>query len=251
MDLTGKVALITGAAGGMGAATALRLAGLGATVVGVDVVDDRGHEIFDSLGGSHRYYHLDVSDAAAWKVIVEKVVSDLGGLDIVHLNAGVMIRPAGVAGLDDPVQWLTAERYRRVMGVNADGVAFGLIATLPLLISRGGGDIIVTSSVAGISPLIIDPVYSMSKHASVGLVLSLAPVIEPQGVRLNAICPGAVDTGIVPPDMKPITRLSPPSFIADVVVEVLESVSAGGVWVAMSDEPKAVWRHSFAPLQEG
>jgi NAD(P)-dependent dehydrogenase (short-subunit alcohol dehydrogenase family) len=137
------------------------------------------------------------------------------------------------------------------MGVNADGVAFGLIATLPLLIARGGGDIIVTSSVAGISPLIIDPVYSMSKHASVGLVLSLAPVIEPQGVRLNAICPGAVDTGIVPPDMKPITRLSPPSFIADVVVEVLESVSAGGVWVAMSDDPKAVWRHSFAPLQEG
>jgi NAD(P)-dependent dehydrogenase (short-subunit alcohol dehydrogenase family) len=250
MDLTGKVAFITGAAGGVGAATAQRLAGLGATVVGADVVDERGRDILDGLGDGHRYCHLDVSDAAEWQGVVDNVVNDLGGLDIVHLNAGVMIRPAGVAGLDDPVQWLTAEGYRRVMGVNADGVAFGLMATLPHLEAQGGGDIIVTSSVAGISPLVLDPVYSMSKHALIGMVLSLAPLIEPRGVRLNAICPGGVDTGIVPPDLKGAIALSPPSFIADVVVDILESSTGGEVWVAMSDEPRAVWQHQFAPLQD-
>jgi NAD(P)-dependent dehydrogenase (short-subunit alcohol dehydrogenase family) len=235
MDLTGKVALITGASGGIGAATAERLSGLGATVVGTDVV-----------AGSR---HLDVTDPSAWTGLVKELVDEHGGVDIVHLNAGVMMRPPEVPGLDDPLPWLDVDRYRRVMAVNTDGVMFGLLAVLPALEARGGGDVIVTSSIAGLSPLPFDPPYAMSKHALVGLVISMGSVLEARGIRLNAICPGGINTGIVPADIKAMgaDALSPPSFIAGVVERVLESNAAGGIWVAMS-APDNVWQHEVPPL---
>jgi NAD(P)-dependent dehydrogenase (short-subunit alcohol dehydrogenase family) len=250
MDLMGKVAVITGGAGGMGGATANRLAGLGATVIGVDVADERGRALFDGLGAPHRYRHLDVSDSDAWEALIKEVVADFGGIDIIHLNAGAMLRPPDVPLMTDPLPWLTAQAYRRVMGVNADGVVFGLIASLPHLQARGGGDIIVTSSVNGIAQLNPDPAYAASKFGLIGLVLSLAPTLEPLGVRLNAVCPGAVDTHLVPPDMREIdgVHFSPSSFIADVVVQVLESSRTGEIWVAMSDQPGGVWQHHFAPI---
>jgi NAD(P)-dependent dehydrogenase (short-subunit alcohol dehydrogenase family) len=252
VDLSGRVACITGAAGGIGAATTRRLAALGATVVGVDIADQRGAELFATLGPPHRYCHLDVTDASAWTAIAASIVSDLGGLDIVHLNAGVMLRPPGASGLDDPLRWLTPERYRRVMSVNADGVVFGVVATVPHLERRGGGDLIITSSMAGLSPLELDPAYSMSKHALIGLTRSLAPVLLRRGVRLNAICPAGVDTPIVPPDVKASTpRWSPPSLVADVVVDVLAGGGAGEIWTAISDDPGGVWRHEFAPVRRG
>jgi NAD(P)-dependent dehydrogenase (short-subunit alcohol dehydrogenase family) len=250
IDLTGRVALITGAAGGLGAATARRLAELGATVVGVDVDDELGRRVLAGLGPPHRYVHLDVTDAAAWEALDERVLVELPSLDIVHLNAGVMLRPIGAPALDDPLLWLTADRYRRLMSVNADGVVFGLIATMGRLEAGGGGDIVVTSSLAGLGPLEIDPVYSMSKHALVGLVRSLAPVLAPRGIRLNAICPGGVDTAIVPPDLKAAgSRWSSPAFIAGVVADVLASGRSGEVWAAVADEPGGVWRHQFAPVE--
>lgn len=251
MDLTGKVALITGAAGGIGEATARSLAGLGATVVGVDVVDDRGEAIFRDLGAPHRYRHLDVTDEAAWGAVVKEVSGDLGGLDVVHLNAGVMLRPPDASLLDDPVQWMQADRYRRVLRINDDGVFFGVVASLPALEAHGGGDIVVTSSIAGISPFPPDPVYSMSKFALVGLVLSLAPMLVARGVRLNAVCPGGVDTPLIPADLKKMApeTLNPPSFIAGVVIQVLESGATGQLWVGMSSGPSGIWKYELAPLE--
>lgn len=249
MDLTGKVAVVTGAANGMGEATSERLAGLGATVVGVDVDDDRGEKVFAGLGAPHRYRHLDVGDLQQWEQLLAEVAEDLGGIDIVHLNAGVMLRPNGTPAFDDPMQWWTEAGYRRIMRVNVDGVAFGVMASVPHLEARGGGSIVVTSSMAGVTPLPIDPVYSMTKHGLVGLVVSLVGPLASRGININAILPGGIDTNIVPPDLRSIApKWNPPSFIADVVVSVLESGESGQLWLALSDGPGGVTRYEFAPV---
>lgn len=247
VDLSGKVALITGAAGGIGAATARRLAAAGATVVGADVLDPAGRELFDELGSPHRYVHLDVTDPAAWDDVIGNVVDVAGRLDIVHLNAGVMLRSRGAEISDDPLDHITAERIEQVFAINIEGVAFGVLAALGPL-AASGGDVIVTASIAGLVPYPADPVYAVSKHAVVALVSSFAPLLDARGVRINAICPGGIETDMAPPDVRARVRLSPPSFIADVVVGILDSPTSGSLYVAMSDEPGGVWRHQPAPL---
>ncbi len=249
-DLNGKVALITGAAGGIGAATARRLAALGATVVGADVLDDAGRAVFDELGAPHRYVHLDVTDSTAWDEVISDVVDVDGRLDIVHLNAGTMLRRRGESMSDDPFGHITAARLEQVFAININGVAFGLLAALDPL-AASGGDVIVTASIAGLMPYPADPVYAVSKHAVVAMVSNFAPLLEARGVRINAICPGGIETDMAPPDVKAAHRLSPPSFISDVVVDILDESTSGSVYVALSDEPGGVWRHESAPLRPG
>ncbi len=235
MDLTGKIALVTGAASGMGAATARSFASLGATVIGADVADQAGGELFAELGAPHRYLHLDVADADAWS----RAAADVERLDIAFLNAGVMTRPPEVPLLDDPIEWLAPNAFRKVMGVNVDGVGFGLGATIPLL-EIGGGDVVVTSSTAGVQPFEPDPIYSGSKYALIGLARSLTPWLAKRGIRINVICPHSILTGIIPKDLRerPDKKFSPPSYIADSVIRILESGETGRVWMARaSDEP--------------
>src|SRR6185369_5612037 len=99
--LQGKIALITGGAKGIGAATARRLARASATVWMADVDDGNGRELQQSLGAPHRYVHLDVTDPAAWKSLVADMTSAHGGIDIMFLNAGIMFRPRGAPALQD------------------------------------------------------------------------------------------------------------------------------------------------------
>jgi len=123
-----------------------------------------------------------------------------------------------------------------VMGVNTDGVAYGIMAALPALAE--GGRIVVTASVAGLGPLVIDPTYAASKHALVGLVRSLAPTLAARGIGIDAICPGGVDTAIVPRDLREgrtPAAFAPASYIADAVVTVLGHGLPGGIWVAYSE----------------
>jgi NAD(P)-dependent dehydrogenase (short-subunit alcohol dehydrogenase family) len=249
MDLVGKVALVTGAARGIGWATVQRLAAEGATVVGLDVDDELGAARFDDLGAPHRYIHLDVGDAGEWERVVAAVVAETGGIDIVHLNAGISSRPRGVPALDDPFTWMTLERYRQVMAVNVDGVALGVLAALPHLVARAG-DVIVTASIDGLITVPMDPVYGMSKSAVISYVVNMAPLLESKGVRINVICPGAIDTDMMPPDIRgmPGLTMAPSSFIADVVVKILESRSTGQTYVAISDAPGGLWLHEFAHL---
>ena len=247
IDLTGKVALVTGAAGGIGAATARRLASAGATVIGADVLDDAGRAVFGDLGKPHRYVHLDVTDDAAWETVIADVMGDAGRLDIVHLNAGTMLRPRGVSVSDDPLAYITPERLRRVLAINVEGVVLGLLATVePLAVQ--GGDVVLTASIAGLAAYPADPVYSVSKHAVVAVVANFAPHLAVRGIRINAICPGGIETDMAPPDVKARVRLSPPSFIADVLLDILANPTTGVVHVAMSDAPGGVWRHVAAPL---
>ena len=113
-----------------------------------------------------------------------------GGLDLVHLNAGVV----SGTGLGEDFD---LERYRLAMGVNLDGVVFGTNAVLPALTARGGGAIVATASLAGLTGVPYDPIYSANKHAVVGLARSLGPALADTGIRYNAVCPGFAESAII------------------------------------------------------
>ena len=180
--LEGKIALVTGAASGIGLACARRYAAEGATVIGTDVdtTTDPGFELRP----------LDVADSSAWSAVVEEINDEHGRLDLVHLNAGIRIGVADIGELAD-------DDYLRVIGVNQHGVLFGLRATVPLLEAAGGGTVVVTASRASLGPLPNDLAYVMSKHAVNGLVRSVAQDLQTRGITINAICPATVDTGFL------------------------------------------------------
>lgn len=188
MDLTGKTALVTGAASGIGAACARRYAEAGAQVICTDIADDAGQQVADEVGG--RYAHLDVSDSNAWSALAEELARDPGHLHLAHLNAGVMLRLDNIAEMTD-------EDYLRVIGINQHGVVFGLRAAVPLLEAAGGGHALITGSMASFSPLPVDLGYSMSKHAIAALVRSASPDLAERGISLNAVCPATVGTGFL------------------------------------------------------
>src|SRR6266511_440241 len=121
---------------------------------------------------------------------VTAAVERFGGLDIAFLNAGV----ATGCGVGDDFD---LERYRRAKAVNVDGVVFGMHAALPALRARGGGDIVVTASLAGLTAVPFDPIYGANKHAVVGLVRAVGPMFAGDGIRINAVCPGFADTPIL------------------------------------------------------
>ena len=221
-QLDGKVALVTGAASGIGKASATRLAGEGARVCVVDV-NPAGKEVAGDIGGM--FVAADVSDSGQMADAVAACEKELGGLDAAHLNAGV------TTGEGDP-EALTDEAYRRIMGVNLDGVFFGIRACMPAMVRRGGGSIVATASMAGMIAFPPDPLYTATKHAVVGLVRSFAPTIHVKRVRLNCICPGIADTPLLPEDVKPILvqsglELIDPDEIAGTVLELTAGTHTG------------------------
>lgn len=251
MDLTGKTALVTGGGSGIGAAVCRRLVACGAHVFVADIdVPAATHTAAElqTSGGGATPMQLDVSNEEAWREIVRRIVDDRGVLDIVHLNAGITARPKGAAPLDDP---LTIDAYDRVMGVNARGVALGVIHTLPLL-SGGDGFIAVTASISGVEPYPGDPIYAMSKHAVIGLVTSLVPTLKSRGARIAAVCPGGVDTPLVPPEIRArwegqTIPLASPDFIADGVLHVYAKARSGSVWMARPED-EGYWEYVPAQL---
>jgi NAD(P)-dependent dehydrogenase (short-subunit alcohol dehydrogenase family) len=188
VDLSGRTALVTGAASGIGAACARRYAEAGALVICTDVADDPGQQVADDIGG--RYRHLDVADSSAWAALAAELAEDPGSLSVAHLNAGIRSGVGSIAELSD-------EDYHRIIGVNQHGVVFGLRAAVPLLEAGGGGHALVTASMASFSPLPLDLGYSMTKHAVAALVRSAAPNLADQNITLNAICPATVATGFL------------------------------------------------------
>lgn len=229
---TNTVAIVTGAASGIGAASARALAAKGFTIVGVDVDDVRGAAVIAELGGEHVYHRLDVSDAAAWTVLVAQVLAEQGRLDLVHLNAGVMSRPGGRPLMDDPLIWFTPENFERLTNVNLGGTVYGIIAALAApMLSR----VIITASGGAILPLEMDPYYTMTKFGQLGLGLALEPTLAKRGVRLDIICPGAIDTGLTAPDIRAALKQEPPSFIGESVATIATSDAPGPVWLAFNE----------------
>lgn len=221
MELTGKVALVTGAASGIGLASARALAARGAAVVLVDVADEAGQRAAQELGGL--YVHTDVSDPDAWDDLIAAVVNAHGRLDVAHLNAGVSM-PA------PDITTMGVEHYRRVTGVNLDGVFFGIRATVPVIERSGGGAVMVTASMAALMALTVDPVYALTKHAVVGLVRSVAEDLGRRGITINAVCPGMVNTGMLRSSVKAsIPELGIPVMEPEVVIDAVLSLLDSGV----------------------
>ncbi len=214
--LRGKVALVTGAAGGLGRATVRALAAEGAVVVAADIDADGARAVADEVGGHS--VACDVADLEANRAAVAFAVERCGGLDLVHLNAGV----ATGCGVGDDFD---LARYRRAMGANLDGVVFGLHAALPALRDRGGGAIVVTASLAGLTGVADDPLYAANKHAVVGLVRSLGPMLADEGVALNAVCPGYAESPIIDPIRDTLAQhgmaIIPAEKVAAAVVDLL------------------------------
>ena len=225
-ELDGKIAIVTGGASGIGAATARRLTAEGATVVVADVSDAAGRGVANELGG--RYLHLDVTDPAEWATTVDDVVGTEGTIDLVHLNAGVH---SGVSDITE----LDLETYRSLMTVNVDGVFFGMRAVLPTMRAKGRGAIVATASLAGLIAYPLDPVYDATKHAVVGLVRSVAMVAGP-GITVNCVNPGIVRTAMLGDDgLQLLTAAGFPVIeaeeVADAVVRAATSGRTGEAWV--------------------
>jgi NAD(P)-dependent dehydrogenase (short-subunit alcohol dehydrogenase family) len=203
--LSGKTVLITGGASGIGAATARLAAEDGASVIVADLPGSPGAEVASEVGG--RFVALDVSSAESW----DGLVGELDQLDIAVLNAGVEFRAPDdfMQNMDDPGTW-DLDLYNRAVAVNINGVALGVRAVVPVMDRNDGGSISATASLAGLIPWSLDPIYSMTKWAVVGLVRASAPPLKGRRIQINCVCPGAVAT-----PMTRVTDGSVPKHMAD------------------------------------
>jgi NAD(P)-dependent dehydrogenase (short-subunit alcohol dehydrogenase family) len=240
--LRDKVALVTGGASGLGRATCLALAEAGGEVVIADLDVEAGAELAERLGG--HFIETDVSDLQANLRAVEFATERCGGIDLAFLNAGV----TSGCGLGEDFD---LELYRRAMGVNLDGVAFGIHAVLPALRARGGGAIVATSSLAGLTGVPLEPIYTANKHAVVGLVRSLAPVLEPEGIRINAICPGFAETSMIAPIRDALIEsglgIIAPETVAATVLGMFAGEMAGECWFIQPGREPAPFRFRGVP----
>lgn len=191
-DLSGKRAIVTGAGSGIGRATALSFARCGAQILVNDIIADRAHNtvaMIEQDGGRAMPVIADVSDEQAVKALVDEAIARLGGIDIVVNNAGIMDE---ISFLED----VPTELWNRVFAVNVNSVFFMLRAVLPHMRAAGSGTIVNIASEAGLRGGAAGGAYVSSKHAVVGLTRSVAWSHANEGIRCNAICPGAIDTDI-------------------------------------------------------
>lgn len=184
MQLEGSNVIITGAGSGIGRASAIRFADAGAHVIAVDLDPGAVAETANRVGGSSAVG--DVSDPGLWEETVAMAV-ERGGLDVAHLNAGLY-------GHTGPIDELPLDVYERTVGANIGGVVLGTRACVPAMRANGGGAIVVTASVAGIVAFEGNPVYTMTKQAVTGFVRAVAPSLVADGISIDAVCPGVVDT---------------------------------------------------------
>jgi NAD(P)-dependent dehydrogenase (short-subunit alcohol dehydrogenase family) len=217
MTAAGSVALITGGTGGLGRALAVRLRTRDVTVVLADLDGEAARSAAVELDA--HFLPLDVTDRGANRAVVETVEAEHGRLDAVYLNAGVAGRPEGLLDVDD---------FLRVVDVDLLGVVYGAEAALPALIRAGGGAIVVTASLAGLSPMPGDPGYSVAKAGAVAFVRATAARLAREGVTITAICPGFADTAIIDPLREHFDAAGFPVLTADEVAAAMEAAWTSG-----------------------
>ena len=226
-SLRGRSGIVTGAGSGLGRATALQLASIGARVVVADVNAEAGEAVvaeITSAGGVAIFVTTDVTDPTACEALVSACVDTFGALDFAVNNAGTTGTPGSV--VDYPL-----DAWRATMAVNLDGVFFAMRAELPSMVAAGRGAIVNVASGAGLVGFAGLPAYVASKHGVVGLTKSAALECAARGVRINCVCPGSVRTpmleGFMGGDERmeramtagvPMGRLGTPAEIAEAIV---------------------------------
>ena len=213
-----RSALVTGAASGIGAAAVELLEREGVEVLGLDLADG-----------------FDVGDPAAWEQV--------GPVDFAFLNAGVS------TGSNEVVELSDAE-YRRALGANVDGVVFGVRRLARVM--EPGSAIVATASLAGLVPLPLDPVYTLTKHAVVGFVRAVAPQLDARGITINALCPGFADTPIVDDELRArVAAEGIPLLSAAAVAEAALAAARSGTsreaWVVQPGRDPLVYEFRGVP----
>jgi NAD(P)-dependent dehydrogenase (short-subunit alcohol dehydrogenase family) len=223
--MSAKTALITGAASGIGRATALAFAQQGARIALADINPEGGHETLDMIrqkGGEGIFIPTDVSRAADVAAMVEDTLSTFGRLDYAFNNAGIV-------GMPSTTVECTEENWSRVLGVDLKGIFLCMKHEIPVMLNQGYGSIVNSASVVGLIGIRRNISYVASKHGVVGLTRAAALEYAQSGIRINAVCPGYVRTPILlletMPEMErhylaaePVGRLGRPEEIATAVV---------------------------------
>ncbi|KXB05454.1 hypothetical protein AKJ51_05025 [candidate division MSBL1 archaeon SCGC-AAA382A20] len=225
--LEGKVAIVTGASSGIGRATALRIAEEGGKVVVADVLADKGKETVEMVvenGGTGFFVETDVSDSEDVREMVRKTVDEYNRLDCAFNNAGIFGDMKPVAKYDE-------EDFSRILDVNIKGVFLCMKYEIQQMLEQDGGSIVNTSSVWGLVGGEDSSAYIASKHGVIGVTKAAALENADTNIRVNAVCPGVVETAMVEaiPDeisealiaKEPIGRAGKPEEIAEAVVWLL------------------------------
>ncbi len=215
-DLSGKVAAITGAASGIGLECAKTLLRAGARVVFVDRNEKAVREASDALGEHAIPLVVDLTDPSSVGTMLPRILAAAGQLDIFHANAGMYVGGPVVEG--DPDVW------DRVLNLNVNATFRSVHAVLPYMVERKTGDVIVTSSIAGLVPVVWEPVYTASKYAVQAFVHTVRRQVAKHGVRVGAVAPGPVITPLISdwPKAKMDEALASNSLME--AVEVAEAV---------------------------
>ena len=236
----GKVALVTGAASGIGRASALAFARDGAKAVVADILAEGGEEtvrIIKETGGDALFLRADVSKAAEVETLIQKIVETYGRLDYAHNNAGI-------AGADAPTADCTEENWDQTIAVNLKGVWLCMKYEIPQMLKLGGGAIVNTASTAGLVGLEASPAYCASKGGVVQLTRAAALDYAKAGIRVNAVCPGVIRTPMVEHlvgtqaeagliAVEPIGRMGKPNEVAEAVVWLCSDAASFVTGIAM------------------
>ena len=188
-DLAGKVAAITGAASGIGLECARVLLSAGARVVLIDRAEDKLRELCSEFGSAAYPVVVDLTNPASVSAMMPEILQKTGQLDIFHANAGSYVGGEVLGG--DPDAW------DRMLNLNVNAVFRTVHAVLPHMVERRTGDIIVTSSIAGHIPVMVEPVYTASKHAVQAFVHTLRRQVLNHGIRVGEVAPGPVLTALL------------------------------------------------------
>ncbi|CAN5229253.1 SDR family oxidoreductase [soil metagenome] len=239
MLFEGKAGLVTGAASGIGRATAIDIARRGGSVVVSDINDDAGAEtvrLIEEFGGTASFQHTDITDAESVRALVDSVVERYGSLDFAHNNAAGSIPTHELADFE-------LEMNAHALRMYLEGPYFCMKYELLYMKDHGGGSIVNTASMAGLFGVPLSGPYVAAKHGVVGYTRNAALEYARYGIRVNAVCPGVVRTGLtaaVPEEYmgaltagQPIKRMADPEEIAAPVVFLLSDLASFVTGIAM------------------